>query len=306
MPHILTMVGASLPGGSESVAAEIVGAFGLSPVSGRILSPDRAVELTLDGDPQDGDGDARAIARTLREALPEIDVAVLPESGRRKRVLLADMDATMVVGETIDELAAALGKEAEVSAITERAMRGELDFEAALDERVAMLGGLATTEIDRLAAALTYSPGAETLVRTMAAHGARCVLVSGGFDRVTGVVRERLGFHADRANHLEVGAQDRLTGTARKPIIDASAKVTTLRETALAAGVALDACLAIGDGANDRPMVEAAGLGIAYRAKPVLRDAATAHIDHTDLRTALYFQGYTDAEMTGGSAQARS
>ncbi len=294
MPQTLTLVGAPLPGGVEAVAADILGAFGLSPVSGRVLSPERAVELTLDGE-----GDARKIEGTLREALPEVDVAVLPAENRRKRVLLADMDATMVVGETIDELAAALGKEAEVSAITERAMRGEIDFGAALDERVAMLAGLDAAEIDRIAGGLTYSPGAEAFVRSMAADGVRCMLVSGGFDRVTGVVRERLGFHADRANHLEVGPDGRLTGTARKPVVDAATKLATLREMAMTAGVALADCLAIGDGANDRAMVEAAGLGIAYRAKPMLREAAAARIDHTDLRTALYYQGYTDAEIVG-------
>jgi len=296
MPHIVTLVGAPLPDGVETVAVEVVGAFGLSPVSGRILSPGRALELTLDNACEGNT--AREIADTLREALPEIDVAVLPEEGRRKRALVADMDATMVVGETIDELAAALGKEAEVSAITARAMRGEIDFEAALDERVAMLGGLEATAIDRVAETLTYSEGAGAMVRTMAAHGARCILVSGGFDRVTGVVRDRLGFHADRANHLEVGADERLTGTVRKPVVDAETKLATLRETALAAGAALADCLAIGDGANDRAMVEAAGLGIAYRAKPVLQEAAAARIDHTDLRAALYFQGYTDEEIT--------
>lgn len=294
MPHTVTLVGAPLPDGVEAVAAEIVGAFGLSPVAGRILSPGRALELTLDGEAED----AVRIADTLREALPEIDLAVLPEEGRRKRVLIADMDATMVVGETIDELAAALGKEAEVSAITARAMRGEIDFGAALDARVAMLGGLAATEIDRVAATLTYSGGAGALVRTMAAHGARCLLVSGGFDRVTGVVRETLGFHADRANHLEVGADGRLTGAVRRPVVDADTKLATLRETALATGAALAECLAIGDGANDRAMVAAAGLGIAYRAKPVLQQAAAARIDHTDLRAALYFQGYADGEIT--------
>ncbi len=288
------MVGDPLPGGIEDVAAEVAGAFGLSPVSGRMLSPDRAMELTLDED-----GDAGEIADTLRQALPEIDVAVLSTEGRRKKVLLADMDATMVVGETIDELAAALGKEAQVSAITERAMRGEIDFEAALDERVAMLAGLDASEIDRVAEGLTYSPGAEMLVQTMAAHGARCVLVSGGFDRVTGVVRARLGFHSDRANHLEVN-DARLTGTARKPVVDAGTKLATLRETAMAAGVTLADCLAIGDGANDQPMIAAAGLGIAYRAKPALRAATEVQINHTDLRAALWFQGYADDEIVGG------
>lgn len=296
MSLIIVMVGNPLPEGIETVAAEVAGAFGLSPVSGRVLSPDRAMELTLDDA-----GDAAEIADILRQALPLIDIAVLPAQGRRKRVLLADMDATMVVGETIDELAAALGREAAVSAITDRAMRGEIDFEAALDERVAMLAGLDATEIDRIAGTLTYSPGAETLVRTMAAHGAHCVLVSGGFDRVTGVVRERLGFHRDQANHLEV-SDGRLTGTARKPVVDAMTKLATLRETAMTAGCTLADCLAIGDGANDRPMVEAAGLGIAYRAKPALAAATSVRIDHTDLRAALYFQGYTDSEIGDSTA----
>ena len=294
MPQVIIMVGAPLPEGIEDVAATVAGAYGLSPVEGRILSPDRAMELTLDGA-----GDAAAIAGTLHEALPEIDVAVMESEGRRKRVLVADMDATMVVGETIDELAAALGKEAAVSAITERAMRGEIDFEAALDERVAMLAGLEAGEIDRVAERLTYSEGAGALVRTMAAHGARCVLVSGGFDRVTGVVRDALGFHADRANHLEVGADGRLTGMARKPVVDSATKLSVLRETAGAAGVTLAECMAIGDGANDLPMVAAAGFGVAYRAKPTLCDAAAYRIDHTDLRTALYFQGYYDSEILG-------
>ena len=176
MPSILALVGDPLPDGAEGVAAGVLAAFALSPVSRRALSPGRASEMALDGEVED----ARALAEALRAALPGVDVAVLPAEGRRKRVLLADMDATMVVGETIDELAAALGKEREVAAITERAMRGEVDFEAALDARVAMLAGLDAAEIDRIAGTLTYSPGAEALVRTMAAHGARCVLVSGG------------------------------------------------------------------------------------------------------------------------------
>ncbi len=294
----LVIIGAPLPDGVEQTAADIAGAFGLSAVSGAILSPDRAVELIFEMIER-RPVDFAAAGQALRKALPELDVALLPEEGRRKRVLCADMDATMVVGETIDELAAALGKADVVSAITERAMRGELDFEAALDQRVAMLAGLEATAIDEVARGLTYSTGARELVQTMKTHGARCVLVSGGFDRVTGVVREALGFDLDRANHLEVGPDGRLTGKARKPIVDSAYKRALLLETAAEEGVDLADCLAIGDGANDRPMVAAAGLGIAYQAKPLLREATPYHITYTCLRSALYFQGYSDAEIVG-------
>ena len=292
----LVIAGAPLPAGVEQTGADIAGAFGLSVVSGEILSPDRAVELIFET-VDEAVVDIDAACEAMRKALPDLDLALLPEAGRRKRVLCADMDATMVVGETIDELAAALGKADAVSAITERAMRGELDFEEALDERVAMLAGLEARVIDDVARGLTYSTGARALVRTMKAHGARCVLVSGGFDRVTGVVREALGFDLDRANHLEVGADGKLSGKTRKPIVDSAFKRALLIETAAGQGVDLDDCLAIGDGANDLPMVEAAGLGIAYQAKPALRAATPYHITHTDLRTALYFQGYSDAEI---------
>ncbi|MCL4133999.1 UNVERIFIED_CONTAM: hypothetical protein GTU68_064392 [Idotea baltica] len=207
------------------------------------------------------------------------------------------MDATIVVGETIDELADALGKKDEVAAITERAMRGELDFEQALDARVDMLRGLEAIEIDRIAETLTYMPGANALVATMREHGADCVLVSGGFDRVTAVVRETLGFHLDRSNHLEVGDNGLLTGTVRKPVIGAEAKLALLKERLEMGGLLAADCLAIGDGANDCLMVDAAGMGIAYQAKPKLKTVTEFHINHTDLRTALYYQGYSDAEI---------
>ena len=291
MTHALVLVGNPLPQGTEASATTILSAFDASPTDGKILSAERASELTVEG----VEGRESTILAALREALPEVDIALMPSANRRKKLLCADMDATIVVGETIDELADAVGIKAEVAAITERAMRGELDFEQALDARVAMLKGLAATEIDRVAQSLTYMPGAAALVATMRAHGADCVLVSGGFDRVTGIVRERLGFHLDKSNHLEVGKDDKLTGTVRKPVVGAETKRALLLERAEKGGIAASDCLAIGDGANDCLMVERAGMGIAYQAKPALKSVTNFHINHTDLRTALYFQGYSDA-----------
>jgi len=291
MTHALVLVGDPLPQGAEASATVILSAFDVSPIDGRVLSIERASELTVEG----VEGRESTIVAALREALPEVDLALMPSENRRKKLLCADMDATIVVGETIDELADAVGIREEVAAITERAMRGELDFEQALDARVAMLKGLAASEIDRVAQSLTYMPGAAALVATMRKHGADCVLVSGGFDRVTGVVRERLGFHLDRSNHLEVGSDGTLTGTVRKPVVGAETKRELLVERAKKAGIALEDCLAIGDGANDCLMVERAGMGVAYQAKPTLKSVTGLHINYTDLRTALYFQGFSDA-----------
>ena len=291
MTHTLVLVGDPLPQGAEANATTILAAYDASPIDGRVLSIERASELTVEG----VTGRESTIVAALREALPEVDIALMPSENRRKKLLCADMDATIVVGETIDELADAVGIKDEVAAITERAMRGELDFEQALDARVAMLKGLAASEIDRVAQSLTYMPGAAALVATMRHHGADCVLVSGGFDRVTGVVRERLGFHLDRSNHLDVGSDQRLTGTVRKPVVGAETKRALLIERAESAGIPMEDCLAIGDGANDCLMVERAGMGIAYQAKPTLQSVTDLHINHTDLRTALYFQGYSDA-----------
>ena len=290
----VVLAAADLPDGAEASAAAVLSAAEAEPLDGRVLSPGRASEIIVAG----AEGRETALATLLREALPGVDVALLPEAGRRKRLLVADMDATMVLGETIDELAAALGRRDEVAAITERAMRGELDFEAALDARVAMLEGLEEAEVARIADGLTYQPGADALVATMKAHGAECVLVSGGFEPFTRAVRERLGFDLDRANRLEAEG-GRLTGRAARPVVGREAKLSTLRERAGALGLDLSETMAIGDGANDLAMIEAAGLGIAWQGKPALK-AATAHwIDHADLRAALWFQGYTDAEIVG-------
>lgn len=222
----------------------------------------------------------------------EADVCVQPARGRRKRLLVADMDSTIIGCECLDELADFAGLKAEIAAITERAMAGDLPFEAALTERVSRLKGL-----DLRALQQTYdervrlNPGAATLARTMAAHGARCVLVSGGFEFFTSRVAAAAGFHAHRANRLlDDGAC--LTGQVGMPILGREAKLAALTAEAAALGVGLEATLAVGDGANDLAMIEAAGLGVAWRAKPIVAARADARIDYTDLTSLLYFQGY--------------
>lgn len=233
----------------------------------------------------------RAAAETALAGRP-VDVCVQPWNGRRKRLLVADMDSTIIGCECIDELADFAGVKAQVSEITERAMRGELDFEAALRERVGMLKGLPLGDLQRAYdERVRLNPGARTLVRTMAAHGARCVLVSGGFTFFTGRVAQAAGFHADRANRLGEG-EGVLTGTVHDPILGREAKLAALREEAAGLGADLSEALAIGDGANDLAMIEAAGLGVAYRAKPIVAAQADAKVDHADLTALLYFQGY--------------
>jgi phosphoserine phosphatase len=227
-----------------------------------------------------------------------VDYALTPDGpGRRKRLLLADMDSTIIGCECLDELADFAGVKAEVSAITERAMRGEIGFEGALRERVAMLKGLPAADLQRcFDQRVRLNPGARTLVATMAAQGARCVLVSGGFDFFTSRVAALAGFQAERANHL-IEAEGRLTGAVREPILGREAKLAALREETAARSLALSEALAIGDGANDLAMIEAAGLGVAYRAKPVVAAQADARVDHADLTALLYFQGYRAEEF---------
>jgi phosphoserine phosphatase len=226
-----------------------------------------------------------------------VDWAITPRTNRKKRLLISDMDSTIIGQECLDELADFAGLKAEVSAITERAMRGELDFAGALTQRVAMLKGLG---LDALAAChaqrVRLNPGARELVATMKAHGARCVLVSGGFGYFTSRVAAMAGFEADRANTLiDDGA--RLTGEVGFPILGREAKLAALLEETAALGGAADDALAMGDGANDLDMIRAAGLGVAYKAKPVVAAQTRARIEHTDLRAALFFQGYTASEV---------
>ena len=235
------------------------------------------------------------LVRTALEGAA-IDALVTPAEGRRKRLLLADMDSTIVTGETLDELASFAGRGEKIAAITARAMNGELDFKDALRERVAMLKGLSVDALERTWQRVRLTPGALELVATMRAHGAYTALVSGGFTFFTSRVAALAKFDFHRANTLlDDGAV--LEGQVAEPILDRSAKLATLRELAKQRQVSLAAALTVGDGANDLDMLLAAGLGVAFHAKPIVAMAARARLDHAGLRALLFAQGYATGQI---------
>jgi phosphoserine phosphatase len=258
------------------------------------LRPGEALELPLRFAATTAHAD-ETLAR-LREALSDrpLDVNLLHDDGapRRKKLLLADMDSTIIQQECIDEIAAQAGIGPQVSLITERAMRGELDFEAALTERVSLLAGLDEAVLQQVFdTRIRLTPGAQTLVRTMAAHGTYCALVSGGFTFFTSRVAHQAGFHENRANRLII-SDGRLSGEVARPILGRSAKLETLESLAHSHALDLADCLAVGDGANDLAMINAAGLGVAFHAKPIVAREADATITQGDLTALLYLQGY--------------
>ena len=205
----------------------------------------------------------------------------------------------MITGETLDELAGFAGLGDQIAAITKRAMNGELDFKAALRERVAMLRGLPLDALEKTWQRVRLTPGGRELVATMRAHGALTALVSGGFSFFTGKVAAELGFHSFRANTL-LDNGSVLTGQVAEPIVDRDSKHTALTELAAQRGLKLSATLAVGDGANDLDMLRAAGLGVAFHAKPIVAQAARARVDHADLRALLFAQGYKAADFVAG------
>ena len=265
-------------------------AWGGGPI--RRLGPD-AAEFDMPGDPSNRDavwGDLQA---------QDVDLVVQPTEGRRKAMLLADMDSTMIAQECIDELADEAGVGAHVARITARAMNGEIGFEGALEERVALLEGLDFSAILKVRdTRLTFTPGGRVLLATMKAHGARAVLVSGGFTAFTEWVAGELGFDEHRANVLEVRGHT-LTGRVRKPYLGREAKVQALEEITAARGLTPADVLCVGDGANDLGMIQRAGTGVALHAKPVVQAQARVRINHGDLTALLYLQGYDRAAFVG-------
>ena len=264
----------------DAIVARLATRLKAGPV--RRLGPDAAEMVVAAPDAEPGETD--------------IDWAVLPARGRRKRLLIADMDSTMVAGETLDELAVEAGIGAQVAAITARAMNGDLDFEAAVHERVGLLAGLPVAAAERVLSRLSLMPGAGTAVATMQAAGAHCMLVSGGFTLFAEPVGARLGFDEVQANRLDV-RDGRLTGRVLDPVLGRDAKRRALEERRTALGLAPEETLAVGDGANDLAMLGAAGLGVAFRAKPAVASQARVRVSRAGLAALLYLQGYTRAEF---------
>jgi phosphoserine phosphatase len=287
---IATLIAADrLSGGEISAAQDALAAAGGYPMGRSWVEQDKACDLLFSSAPL-------PVRSALEAALQRTDVIVQGEAGRRKRLLIADMDSTMITVECIDELADYAGIKTEVAEITERAMRGELPFAEALRARVALLKDLDEAVIERChAERVRITPGAEALVRKMRGQGAECLLVSGGFSRFADPVAEAIGFNRAVSNELGL-AQGRLSGEVVGPIVGAETKKRELLHSAAAAGIDLAATLAVGDGANDIPMLQAAGLGVAYRAKPKTAAAAAARIEHSDLTALLYAQGYSRSE----------
>jgi phosphoserine phosphatase len=229
-------------------------------------------------------------------SLPGVDAIVLPAEGRRKKLLVADMESTMIHNEMLDELADFLGLREKIAGITARAMNGEIDFAGALEERVGLLKGLPVGRLDEAATRIRYMPGGATLVATMRKHGAYCALVSGGFTYFTAMVRKALGFDLDAANVLEHDGAA-LAGTVAHPILGKEAKLVTLQRLARERGIGTADAVSVGDGANDLPMLKDAGLGVAFHAKPAVAAQVPARIDHGDLSALLYLQGYRRSDF---------
>ena len=290
MSHILTLVvDRAATTLSDAIIARVRDAIQGRPAL--LLSPGEAADIPCPGPP-----DMAAVAAALAGA--PVDAIATRARGRRKGLLVADMDSTIVTTETLDELAAFAGIKDRIAEITRRAMNGELDFAAALRQRVGMLKGLPLGALEQTWAGTELMPGARELVATMRAHNATTALVSGGFSFFTSRVAEAVGFQIHRSNALLDDGQA-LTGEVGEPILGKDAKLAALHELAAARGLKLAATLAVGDGANDLPMILDAGLGVAFRAKPMVAAQTRAHVDHANLRALLFAQGYRHEDIVG-------
>jgi phosphoserine phosphatase len=303
MTFVATLI--SNPAATALDAAVIERARGAlpSPQAPIWLDPGVAADIPFSA-PRENDN--HALAERARDALAgaAVDVVLQPAAGRRKALFLADMDSTMIGQECIDELADYVGLKPHVAAITERAMRGEIEFAPALRERVALLKGLPTSVVDEvIAARIRLTPGARTLIATLRRNRAYTCLVTGGFTLFTARIAAMLGFDENRANTLVLDAAGRLTGEVAEPIFGREGKLATLIELTRRLSIAAHATLVAGDGANDIAMIQAAGLGVAYHAKPKVAAAAAARIDHGDLTALLYAQGYRRDEFVTDEAE---
>jgi phosphoserine phosphatase len=292
---VMTLIGASgTTGLLPDIVAAIAGALriGAEP---DWLAPGIACDLPIGGLAPE------TVERAARDTIGEaaIDVIVQPSEGRRKLLLVADLESTIIENEMLEELAEFVGKRRQIAEITQRAMNGELDFAAALGERVALLTGLPVSVLDEVATRIRMMPGARSLVATSRAAGVRTALVTGGFTIFAEKVAVSLGFDRVVASHLDI-ASGRIAGTVRQPIVDRDAKRDALVALAAKEGIPLGATLAAGDGANDVLMLQAAGLGVAFHAKPAVAAAARWRIEHADLTALLYAQGYREADIIPG------
>lgn len=297
MENVLTLIAGTAPLGHSAVAAAraALAAAGARAGDAVWLAAGRACDIPFDRAPP---LEAAAAVRDALDGRP-FDLVAQPVDGRRKKLLVADMESTIIDNEMIDELAAELGLADRIADLTARTMRGELDFAESLIERVRVLEGLDAAAVEKLRAKIRVNPGAAELVATMRANGAYCALVSGGFTVYSEYVRDLVGFDHDQANRLEI-VDGKLTGRVVEPILDRLAKQACLLGLAKDLAISPGLTVAVGDGANDLAMVLAAGLGVAYRAKPILAETAAMRIDHGDLTALLYAQGYRDDEIVGG------
>ncbi len=295
MPNLLTLI--SNPA-KPTLSDDIVNTYASrieSMTAMSWLADGVAVDLFFDGDLEDTKADLSPDLLT-----ENFDFGFQVAANRKKKLLVADMDSTIIQCECIDELADFAGLKAEISALTEAAMQGHLDFEHTLRERVRLLAGMDAAVLERVyAERVKLMPGATTLIKTMNANEANTVLVSGGFVFFTSRVAEVTGFQVNRANTLDI-VDGKLTGNILPPIVDSTTKVNSLIEFRNKAGLSNGDVMAVGDGANDIPMIEEAGLGIAYHAKPATADAADIMIRHGDLTALLYLQGYGDGDFVEG------
>ncbi|MCP1199651.1 phosphoserine phosphatase SerB [Notoacmeibacter sp. MSK16QG-6] len=292
MPLVATLITA--PGSMALSPEQIEKAQNITATPARILADGEACDLIFPADTNERQTEDRL--RALLSGQP-VDIVVQDEAVRRKRILVADMDSTMIEQECIDELADMIGVKDRVAAITSRAMNGEIAFEPALRERVALLRDLPVSVIDEvIEKRITLMPGGRELVGTMKGSGAYCALVSGGFTAFTNRVAALLGFNENRANRL-IERDGKLTGEVAEPILGRDAKVSALREVAEANGATPADAMAVGDGANDLGMIQIAGSGVALHAKPAVAEQARFRIDHGDLTALLYMQGYRKSEF---------